>query len=72
MFFARRSTQEELLDSTDMADPNVVHAFRELDRLNRFFRFSHVFETSLPAWLGPRFCGRLDILDGGAAGVQSG
>ena len=66
MFFRERSTQAEYFDRPDRPADEMATAFCELDRVNRFFRFSHVFETRLSDWLGTQRCQRLEILDVGA------
>ncbi len=66
MFFRERSTQAEYFDAPDRPADQMAAAFRELDRVNRFFHFSHAFECRLPAWLGTRRCQQLEILDVGA------
>ena len=40
--------------------------FRELDRINRAFYFTHTFEFGLTRLLGAARCKRLDVLDLGA------
>jgi SAM-dependent methyltransferase len=60
------STQTECFDLPDRAESETVAEFHELDRLNRVFRFDHVFEWALPKWLGEDRCARLEILDVGA------
>ena len=45
---------------------NVPRAFRELDRINKLFKFSHPFASRLPPWLGKERCERMEILDVGA------
>lgn len=65
MFFRRRSTQAEYFDfPRDEAE--IIAGFRDLDRLNRFFRFAHPFTSRIPPWLGQDSCKRLEILDVGA------
>ena len=66
MFFRERSTQVEYLDAPDRPVDETVAAFNDLDRINRFFRFSHAFESRLPGWLGEERCKRMEILDVGA------
>jgi SAM-dependent methyltransferase len=66
MFFHKRSTQAEYFDTPGLAEAERAGAFRELDRINRLFRFSHPFASRLPSWLGKKRCERLDILDVGA------
>jgi ubiquinone/menaquinone biosynthesis C-methylase UbiE len=66
MFFSRRSTQAEYFDLRGRSEAETITSFRDLDRLNLSFRFSHPFVRSLPAWLGPERCQQLDILDLGA------
>jgi 2-polyprenyl-3-methyl-5-hydroxy-6-metoxy-1,4-benzoquinol methylase len=66
MFFRGRSTQAEYFDAPDRPAAEMAAAFRELDRVNRFFRFSHTFASRLPGWLGKQRCRRLEILDVGA------
>ncbi len=66
MFFHERSTQAEYFDTPGLAEAERAGAFRELDRINRLFRFSHPFASRLPSWLGKKRCERLDILDVGA------
>jgi 2-polyprenyl-3-methyl-5-hydroxy-6-metoxy-1,4-benzoquinol methylase len=66
MFFNERSTQAESFDKLDRPAVETEVAFRELDRLNRFFRFQHAFASRLPPWLGRDRCRYLKILDVGA------
>jgi 2-polyprenyl-3-methyl-5-hydroxy-6-metoxy-1,4-benzoquinol methylase len=66
MFFRERSTQAEYFDVPDRPKSEMVEAYRELDRINRFFQFTHPFIRGLPRWLGRNRCQRLDILDVGA------
>ena len=66
MSLRQRSTQPEYLDSPDRTEAEVAAAFRDLNRANLLFRFSHPFEAILPRWLGKKKCERLDILDVGA------
>jgi SAM-dependent methyltransferase len=66
MLLGQRSTQTEYFDLPDRPAAEVAAAFRDLDRANCFFRFSHPFEAALPGWLGSERCERLDILDVGA------
>jgi SAM-dependent methyltransferase len=66
MFLRQRSTQTEYLDLPDRTEAEVAAAFRDLNRVNSLFRFSHPFETVLPRWLGGKNCEQLDILDVGA------
>ncbi len=66
MFFRERSTQAEYFDQPGLPAAERVAAFRELDRINRLFRFSHPFASRLPAWLGRDRCRRLEVLDVGA------
>ncbi|HEX3855904.1 MAG TPA: methyltransferase domain-containing protein [Verrucomicrobiae bacterium] len=66
MFLRHRSTQTEYFDLPDRTEMEVAAAFRDLNRVNSFFRFSHPFETELPKWLGEKKCERLEILDVGA------
>lgn len=58
--------QAEYFDAPDRPAGEVTAAFRELDRVNRLFQFSHPFVSRLPRWLGRPRCERLDILDVGA------
>src|SRR5271154_142157 len=66
MFLSQRSTQTEYFDLPGRTEAEVSASFRDLNRVNSFFRFSHPFETVLPAWLGRKKCERLEILDVGA------
>ena len=66
MFLPCRSTQAEYFDLPGRADSETGQAFRDLDRINRFFQFARPFHDSLPRWLGEERCRRLDILDVGA------
>jgi SAM-dependent methyltransferase len=66
MFLRQRSTQTEYFDLPDRTEAEVADAFRDLNRVNSLFRFSHPFEAVLPRWLGSKNCERLDILDVGA------
>ncbi len=58
--------QAEYFDAPDRPAGEVTAAFRELDRVNRLFQFSHPFVSRLPRWLGRPRCERLEILDVGA------
>ena len=66
MFLRQRSTQLEYFDLPDRSEAEVAVSFRDLNRVNSFFRFTHPFESVLPGWLGRGHCERLDILDVGA------
>ena len=66
MFLRQRSTQTEYFDLPDRPEAEVAVAFRDLNRVNRLFRFAHPFAAVLPQWLGRKNCERLDILDVGA------
>jgi SAM-dependent methyltransferase len=66
MFFAHRSTQAEYFDQQGHSEDSVLEAYRELDRMNRFFAFTRPFRELLPRWLGEERCARLEILDVGA------
>jgi SAM-dependent methyltransferase len=66
MLLRERSNQAEYFDLPDRSEPEVTAAFRDLNRANSLFRFSHPFEAVLPRWLGQKNCERLDILDVGA------
>lgn len=61
-----RSTQAEYFDTPGLSQARRGSAYRELDRLNQFFHFSHTFVSRLPRWLGKPRCERLEILDVGA------
>ena len=66
MFLRQRSTQTEYFDLPDRAEAEIAAEFRELNRVNTLFRFSHPFESVLPQWLGHANCEHLKILDVGA------
>lgn len=66
MFFRERSTQAEYFDTPGLSLVQRGEAYRELDRLNVFFHFSHPFVSQLPRWLGRKHCEHLQILDVGA------
>jgi ubiquinone/menaquinone biosynthesis C-methylase UbiE len=66
MFFRERSAQAEFFDTPGLSGAERAEAFRELDRLNRLFKFSHPFVSRLPSWLGKKRCEKLEILDVGA------
>jgi len=66
MFFRRRSTQAEYFDLPNRQESETIAAFRDLDRLNLAFRFELPFQMTLPRWLGPARCERLELLDLGA------
>jgi 2-polyprenyl-3-methyl-5-hydroxy-6-metoxy-1,4-benzoquinol methylase len=66
MFFRERSTQAEYFDAPERSATERLAAFRELDRINQFFRFDHPFVSRLPSWLGEARCASLEILDVGA------
>ena len=58
--------QAEYFDELDRPVAETDIAFRELDRLNHFFRFHHAFMSRLPGWLGQDKCRQLNVLDVGA------
>jgi len=66
MFFRERSTQAEYFDTPGLSQVQRDEAFRELDRLNILFHFSHPFVSQLPCWLGKKRCEDLKVLDVGA------
>ena len=66
MFFRRRSAQAEYFDLPGRSEAETLAAFRDLDQLNRQFRFAKPFEEMLPKWLGIERCAQLEILDLGA------
>ena len=66
MFLRHRSTQTEYFDLPDRTEAEIAASFRDLNRVNSLFRFTHPFESVLPPWLGRKNCERLDILDVGA------
>jgi SAM-dependent methyltransferase len=66
MFFRERSTQAEYFDMPGLSMAERAGAFRELDRINKLFKFSHPFASRLPPWLGKKRCEKLEILDIGA------
>ena len=63
MFFRGRSTQAEYFNAPDRTATGTAAAFRELDRINELFRFSHTFVSRFPEWLGKHRCRRLEIPD---------
>jgi SAM-dependent methyltransferase len=66
MFLRHRSTQTEYFDLPDRTEAEIAASFRDLNRVNSLFRFTHPFESVLPQWLGKKNCERMDILDVGA------
>jgi SAM-dependent methyltransferase len=66
MFLRQRSTQTEYFDLPDRTEAEIAVSFRDLNRVNSLFRFTHPFESVLPGWLGRKNCERLNILDVGA------
>jgi SAM-dependent methyltransferase len=66
MFLRHRSTQTEYFDLPERTEAEIAASFRDLNRVNILFRFSHPFEAMLPPWLGRMNCERLEILDVGA------
>jgi len=66
MFFHRRSAQAEYFDLPGRLEVETLAAFRELDHLNRVFRFAKPFQEVLPGWLGHERCAQLEVLDLGA------
>jgi SAM-dependent methyltransferase len=66
MFLSHRSTQTEYFDLPERTEAETAASFRDLNRVNNLFRFSHPFEAVLPQWLGRLNCERLEILDVGA------
>ena len=66
MFLRHRSTQAEYFDLPGRTEAEIAASFRDLNRVNGLFRFSHPFEAVLPGWLGKLNCERLNILDVGA------
>ena len=65
-FFASVQRKQNILTRRAFPGPNAPDAFRELDRINRLFKFSHPFVSRLPPWLGKKRCEKLEILDVGA------
>ncbi len=66
MFLRHRSTQTEFFDLPDRTEAETAASFRDLNRVNLLFQFSHPFVAGLPRWLGKVNCKRLNILDVGA------
>jgi len=66
MFFGRRSTQAEYLDTPGRGAAEIAADYRELGRINRLFHFSHPFQWVLQRRLGPHRCRQLNLLDAGA------
>jgi len=66
MFLNDRSMQAEYFDLPGQAVAETALSYRELDRINRIFQFSHPFVSQLPRWLGREKCKKLEILDIGA------
>jgi SAM-dependent methyltransferase len=66
MFLNDRSMQAEYFDLPGQAVAETALSYRELDRINSFFQFSHPFVSQLPRWLGREKCRQLEILDVGA------
>src|SRR5664279_2774224 len=66
MFLSQRSTQTEYFDLPGRTEVEIAASFRDLNRVNSLFRFTHPFESALPQWLGRKNCERLKILDVGA------
>jgi SAM-dependent methyltransferase len=66
MFLSHRSTRTEYFDLPERTEAEIAASFRDLNRINVLFRFSHPFEAVLPPWLGRMNCERLEILDVGA------
>jgi SAM-dependent methyltransferase len=66
MFLRHRSTQTEYFDLPDRNEAEIAASFRDLNRVNSLFRFTHPFESVLPLWLGRKNCAQLEILDVGA------
>jgi SAM-dependent methyltransferase len=58
--------QTEYFDLPDRTEAEIAASFRDLNRVNSLFRFTHPFESVLPQWLGKKNCERMDILDVGA------
>ena len=58
--------QAECFDLPGQPTEETAQSYRELDRINHFFHFSHPFVSRLPGWLGREKCRRLEILDVGA------
>ncbi|MBU6399772.1 MAG: methyltransferase domain-containing protein [Verrucomicrobia bacterium] len=68
----QRSAQAENFDQLARRQSETLLAFRDLDRLNAVFRHSDPFRVTLPRWLGPARCERLEILDLGAGTARLG
>jgi ubiquinone/menaquinone biosynthesis C-methylase UbiE len=66
MFLNDRSMQAEYFDLPGQAVADMALSYRELDRINCFFHFSHTFVSQIPRWLGRKKCEKLSILDVGA------
>lgn len=66
MFLGPRSTQAEYFDLPGRSESEMLAAFTDLDRVNRFFLFAKPFEEVLPRWLGEQRCRHLEFLDVGA------
>ena len=66
MFFGRRSTQAEYLDTPGRSPAEIAADYRELGRVNRLFKFSQPFQWVLTRRLGPSRCRELTLLDVGA------
>ena len=63
MFFGRRSTQAEYLDTPGRSPAEIAADYRELGRVNRLFKFSHPFQWVLTRRLGRSRCRELKLLD---------
>jgi len=66
MFFGRRSTQAEYLDTPGRSPAEIAADYRELGRVNRLFKFSHPFQWVLTRRLGRSRCPQLKLLEAGA------
>jgi hypothetical protein len=66
MFFGRRSTQAEYLDTPGRSSAGIAADYRQLGRVNRLFKFSHPFRWVLTRRLEPSRCRELKLLDAGA------
>ncbi len=66
MFLEQRKLEPEYFDAADRPLEELRTAYRQLGRVNRFFKFSHPFVFVLPRWLGRERCRQLAFLDLGA------
>lgn len=72
MFFPQRATQAEYFDAPDRSLKELALGYRQLDRVNRWFRLSDAYKDRMAQWLGGDRVTQLNILDLGAGNGSLG